>query len=88
MGLRHPRHSLTRIHRLDADRGVTADGEAEAILPPRDGDLGHSPARLLPGADPRSGSPQAPTPEPPSSLTGARKEAGQPLTVPVSAQAS
>lgn len=60
MGLRHPRHSLTRIHRLDADRGVTADGEAEAILPPRDGDLGHSPARLLPGADPRSGSPQAP----------------------------
>lgn len=43
MGLVLPK-TLTRIHGLDSDRRVTADGEAKAVLPPRDGDLGHSPA--------------------------------------------
>lgn len=59
-GWHQPGRSLTRIHGLDSDWRITADGEAKAILAPRDGDLGHSPAQLLPEAVPRSGSPQAP----------------------------
>lgn len=38
------RRSLTRIHSLDSDRRVTADGEAKAVFAPRDSDLEHSPA--------------------------------------------
>ena len=40
-------HSLTRIHSLDSDRRVTADGEAKAVFAPPDGDLGHNLVQLL-----------------------------------------
>lgn len=79
-----PRRSLTRIHSLDSNRRVTADGEAKAVLPPRDGDLGHSPAQLLPEATrllPLLQRREAHRPYPRATLlskgAGAKKEAGQ-----------
>ena len=94
-GWHHPRHSLTGIHGLHSHRRVAADGEAEAVLPPRDGDLGHSPAQLLPeamrllpllqGREDHSPHPRATFL---SKAAGAKKEAGRPLAVPILAQAS
>lgn len=65
-GWHHPRHSLTGIHSLDSDWRVTADGEAEAFLPPWDGDLGHS-SPVTPRSRPKVRKPTGPTPEPSSS---------------------
>lgn len=71
--LASPCHSLTGIHSLDSDWRVTADGEAKAVLSPRNGDLGHSPAQSLPeaggsGLYPKVRKPTAhPCQEPPSS---------------------
>lgn len=85
-GWHPPRCSLTRIHSLDSNWRVTADGEAKAVLPPRDGDLGHSPARLLPEATrllPLLQGWEAHRPCPRATLlsegAGAKKKAGQPL---------
>lgn len=92
LGLAAPK-TLTGIHGLDSDRRVAADGEAKAVLPPRDGDLGHSPARLLPEAVrllPLLQGQSRPHPRATflSKVAGAKEEAGQPLAVPISAQAS